>query len=581
MAEIDRGDAIRRPSDSTLTARTLRRGQESVLQAQPQVLDQLRQSSPVIAVVVERKNLGSDRKPLFDLLLSVNNQVVQARSERPLPPGTVLSIEVTANNTLKVLPNPEPGQLNRMMQASLNFWQAHTLPRVHATQLPDLPDASARQLLANDYPALRPLLNWLNQAPQLSGATVARWVQEFLPLNTQPATLTQAAPGTHPNRRSTDPQPAPPIGNRTGIATPSPAPDFALRTLVAALQAGSPGILALAAKPNAVSAPANTPATLGPNPATLINQPPGNAAGGSPALPTPSMTPITSTVNSSGPGARLPGQELPASALGALLKTEPAPASVTLNVGSVTTQAIKPEWSPLPQPGNESGRVPIEIRLGQWLGLIEERIHQHPSSLQQSLTQRAQQLLNTGAGDYARQASAAPQRQGGSPAEELQPLLQLRNWAEAVQGKTQNNAIQQALATLAQGDQPNVQQLSIPLIWLGPSAWVNLEWWQEKERKKEKEDDSRGKRLWRFRLFFELAPLAPLCADLVWEPDNTHLTFWSQDQNTLAFLNENLDTLEQWTEGLGEREVVTRHGMPRKKSTPDPEQFKPLVDIRT
>jgi len=163
-------------------------------------------------------------------------------------------------------------------------------------------------------------------------------------------------------------------------------------------------------------------------------------------------------------------------------------------------------------------------------------------------------------------------------------LLQLRNWLEAVQGKTQNNAIQQTLSALTQGgDGPNqpVQQLSIPLIWMGPSSWANLEWWQEQASDAEQDSGAGGKRLWRFRLFFELEPLAPLCADLVWEPQKTDLTFWSEDRNTLAFLNSHLGTLEQWPEGLGERQLHTRHGMPRKKSTPEADDFKPLVDVHT
>ncbi len=241
---------------------------------------------------------------------------------------------------------------------------------------------------------------------------------------------------------------------------------------------------------------------------------------------------------------------------------------------------------PAGAPGQASGEqrqpVPLEVRLSQWLAVLDSRIQQHPASLQQALAQQAQRLLNTPSPGYApgvtvqNQAGSAPIKQ-----DDLQPLLQLRTLLESMQGKTQNNAIQQALGSLANPDAPPVQQLSIPLLWLGPNHWLNMEWWQEKPDSDDTEAAAAQKHPFRFRLFFELTPLAPLCADLHWTPDHTDVIFWSQDQGTLGIINSHLDTLEQWTQGLGERALQTRHGMPPKKTTPEPDQFKPLVDIRT
>ncbi|GGX75623.1 flagellar hook-length control protein FliK [Saccharospirillum salsuginis] len=585
---IDRGDAIRRPLDSTLATRPLHRGGDGIVQLPSQALEQLRQSSPAIAVVVEQANLGTREKPLFEVLLQLNNQWVRARSDRPFEPGTVLLVEAARGNEIRVLPNPEPQQLNRMIQASLSFWQAHTLPRVQATQLPTVPNTQALTQLAAEQPALRPLVQWLNQTPPLTTRAVAQWMQEFLPMpqavgRSPLPPIPPEAGWSRPGAGSVasvggtqTPATSTTVPQQTGPVRP-PDPVIGLqRPLSALIQATQPAsnrpslaaLLPTAATTTSPPAanPANTPS------AVPAGRPVPLQAIGSPVQVVPVIKEVMQALASqplqSAPTALQPPAAPPLPTL-----TPAAPAS------GQTTQ-----WAPLPSTDGQTGRVPIEIRLAQWINLLNDRISQHPASLQQSLAQRAQQILNTQADAYPT-PSATGQAQaaaGRSTTEDMQPLLQLRNLLDAFQGKTQNNAIQQALSTFNQPDTPQIQQLSIPLIWLGPSAWMNMEWWQERRKDaSDKDEASKGKRLWRFRLFFELDPLAPLCADLVWEPGQTDVTFWSEDQNTLTFLNRHLDTLEEWTEGLGERRLHTRHGMPKKKTTPNPDEFKPLVDVRT
>lgn len=673
MAGIDRSDTIRRPVDSTLSTRTAHRGGEGLLQPQPQadVIAQLRRSAPAIAVVVEQRNLGSAQKPLFEVLLSMNDQWVRAQSNRPFQPGTVLLVEATPDDQIRVLPKPEPAQLNRMMQASLNFWQAHTLPRVHATELPPLPDPQSRQQLANDQPALRPLLDWLSQKPVLNARNLAAWVREFMPLTPpgrQPslpppnsaaeplpvriglgnnaaaqwpligASGTPQAPPTAPSQAANAPaattsQSTTGVPQTTQTTTAERSWPSPLRELVALIRALQPPphqpvrLLAVSTANNgqwqlspAPTAPPLTPVTTANRPVPItvsaVLTPPATT-GQAPAPPT---VPGSGAATTSQPQtlslirlidvSQLPTIQRPvlstptlpepnlASAPAALRPNPPSSLAVSALPLVATPDSPPPAqtepWQRLPASTGQTDRLPLEMRLAQWLLLIDARIRQHPASLQQSLAQRAAQMLQAGDTHYGLDkpppAPPLPRVQGGgvNPASaqannELQPLLQLRNWLEAVQGKTQNNAIQQTLSALAQGggDGQTVQQLSIPLVWMGPAAWANLEWWQESADQEGEDARAGGKRLWRFRLFFELEPLAPLCADLVWEPQQTDLTFWSEDRNTLAFLNRHLDTLESWTEGLGERELHTRHGMPRKKSTPEPEAFKPLVDIRT
>lgn len=640
MAGIDRSDAIKRPTDSTLAPRTLDRGSESVVRVRPDSLDALRPSLPALAVVVEQTVMGSRDKPLYDLVLSLNQQWVRVQSERAFPPGTVLMVEATPENQLRVLPQVDAAQLNRMMQASLQFWQAHSLPRAHTTQMPAPPAFPALQSLAGDAPQLQALVQWLSQKPVLSARSIAQWMQAFSPmarlqppvnnLSTTPVLPAQLSPSANPAAAQVSAQPAnatSPLKPETlsslfraiatlnssgGLAsggvmgTASTAPNPGATAMLVPLPAGAPTLPAgtVLVMPVSAGRAQTLPASQG---SVATSPQPAVASAAAPATQRIAvvMTPLSPAALQSaisGLGTAGSGNALhPATAAGSgtipgvTAAATPGQAGTEPGVANPTATPQDPLLAPtrfatLPSPAGIPGpassdrqqAVPLEIRLSQWLAVLDSRIQQHPASLQQALAQQAQRLLATPAPGYA--PGVTVQNQGAATAtgqDDLQPLLQLRTLLESLQGKTQNNAIQQALGALANPEAPPVQQLSIPLLWLGPNHWLNMEWWQETPEDDEAQSEAAGGRPFRFRLFFELPPLAPLCADLHWTRDHTDVIFWSQDQGTLGIINQHLDTLQQWTQGLGEREMHTRHGMPPKKTTPEPDQFKPLVDVRT
>lgn len=590
---IERGDAIRRPVDNTLATREVHRGVSGMPVAQAEVLAQVRQQSPVLAVVVEQTALGSAQKPLFDLLLKVNDQWLQARTEQSFKPGTVLMIEAGPGNQLLALSRPDAAQLQQMMQASLSFWQAHTLPRVHPTELPPVPAPAVLNTLAQQHPNLAPLVQWLNQRSAPDSANLMRWVASFQPLGTERAPVSPTQSGA--------------VGQLPG------QPTITALTAGTPVAASSPGV-GVAVPPPGASPPAPLPPLPGaqPLPQAISNT---NAA----SEPGSTLKPMVSAALSNAP-VLLQGNALLAAQSN--LQTHPLPtrAQAVLNQALMGTslpaaEAVKavdpnsvptgaqssargepasnptaPIWRDLVSPPGASVKstannpLPMEIRLGQWLAQIEQAVRQQPATVQEALAIKARQLLT--ANDIARPSQplniTQPQASGqAARTETLEPLLQLRQLLEGVQAKVQNNAIQQSLSTLTQPDMPQVQQLSIPLIWLGVAAWANLEWWQEKRERKDEQNRRSGDRMWRFRLFLELKPLAPLCADLSWHNHEAQVIFWSQDPGTLNMLNQHMDQLTAWTEGLGERQFSTRHGMPPKKTTPKSDDFQPLVDVRT
>jgi len=76
--------------------------------------------------------------------------------------------------------------------------------------------------------------------------------------------------------------------------------------------------------------------------------------------------------------------------------------------------------------------------------------------------------------------------------------------------------------------------------------------------------------------------MADICADIDWGGAATQLTFWSEDAATLSHLNTLLPKLESWTAGLGERNITTKHGMPKKMNADrQKEKDNHLVDIHT
>ena len=225
--------------------------------------------------------------------------------------------------------------------------------------------------------------------------------------------------------------------------------------------------------------------------------------------------------------------------------------------------------------------VPLEIKLGQWLGLMDDTIKAKPEQLNNQQITRATALIQ----QSLEQASKIPLESGQNipSSKDDSPLLALRSWLEASQARIQNSAILGASAQWSAPDQPTVQQMQLPLIWLGLTSWADIEWWQEQHRNTANADkDARARRRWRMKVYLSLAPMSDICADIDWGGDATQLTFWSEDAATLSHLNTLLPKLESWTAGLGERNITTKHGMPKKMNADrQKEKDNHLVDIHT
>ncbi|MFT4674728.1 MAG: hypothetical protein ACI9K8_000458 [Reinekea sp.] len=234
-----------------------------------------------------------------------------------------------------------------------------------------------------------------------------------------------------------------------------------------------------------------------------------------------------------------------------------------------------------PTLAGSSLEVPLEIKLGQWLGLMDDTIKAAPDQLKSQLKQQATVLMQQSSKIRAQGPLEAGQNTPLS--KDDTPLLELRSWLEACQARIQNSAILGASAQWSAPDQPTVQQMQLPLIWLGLTSWADIEWWQEQRQNTANADkDARARRRWRMKVYLSLAPMADICADIDWGGDTTQLTFWSEDAATLSHLNTLLPMLESWTAGLGERNITTKHGMPKKMNADQQkEKDNHLVDIHT
>lgn len=254
-----------------------------------------------------------------------------------------------------------------------------------------------------------------------------------------------------------------------------------------------------------------------------------------------------------------------------------------------SSDVAQPQFRSLPPtPGAEgftSRTLPLEVRLSMWLSQIDQTIQRQPVPLQQQVQAKAQSLLNTLSQSPIIAGPAASAGTGQTDSSREEPaLLALRNWLDATQARLQLNTVQLATHQVAQPEPP-VQQMQLPLIWLGLTGWADMEWWQERpknEHDKKKERKAKQSR-WRMKIYLTLEPLSKVCADLDWSVDHTQLTLWSEDAATLNHLNQLLPTLNQWTDGLGERQLSTKHGMPAKRSAPTEEESAShhLVDIKT
>jgi hypothetical protein len=292
------------------------------------------------------------------------------------------------------------------------------------------------------------------------------------------------------------------------------------------------------------------------------------------ALPTP-LTNTQSQVNLPASGNEQPSSKIQVHS-NASITIEPRLARAN------STESLQTISAPVISNQSES-RIPPELTVGLWLKEVDKYIAQSPPHLHAQLKQKAAELLQQTLNSDTKITHSPLTTASKSTEKEELPLIALRSWLDATQARLQNAAINNAMH---QWNFPDtiVQQMQLPLIWLGLTGWADIEWWQEKPNRKDSEKKTaKEKRRWRLRVFLTLDPLAQTCADIDWSNDMTNITFWSEDTATLAHLNQLLPTLDTWTQGLGEKSLTTKHGMPKKASesnqTSNSEHH--LVDIRT
>lgn len=287
----------------------------------------------------------------------------------------------------------------------------------------------------------------------------------------------------------------------------------------------------------------------------------------------------------------------PTESAGLLARNNEATASTTTNsatpnaaiqtagssqAGSVNT--VPPLFRFLSMPATNHQGLPLEIKSAAWLSTLQQVIDQSPAALKTQLKTLASELLTQQPAQSFNTSVANTTSSAGAQEGDANTLLALRNWLESLQTRLQSQAIQTLQHQWVAPDQPTLQQSQIPLHWMGLSGWVDMEWWQERDEnhKDANEQTDKVPQLWRMKLYFTLEPLAPVCADILWSNIATELTFWCEDAATLNHLNQLLPTLTSWTEGLGEQNIQTKHGMPPKKAAANhPTENDHLVDIRT
>ena len=228
--------------------------------------------------------------------------------------------------------------------------------------------------------------------------------------------------------------------------------------------------------------------------------------------------------------------------------------------------------------------LPVEARLSSWLSEIRNAIQQSPAATQASIKQQAEQFLQHPQPNPIltnSEVRKAVKRGETTTDNTEQSLLQLRAAVETTLARLQHAAIQTAAQQWSTPDQPVFHQ-HLPLIWLGLTHWADIEWWQEQKRQNQaQEKKAQAANTFKMRIFLTLEPLSEFCAELEKTRHITQLTFWTEDQATLAHLHALMPKLEQWTEGLGERQLQTKHGLPKRKTRSEsPSNEQHLVDTR-
>lgn len=622
-------EGIRLPSDTTVASQKVHRGSQARdTQITPATPKEVATPQTLITVVLQTKPLiEGSRSGLFELLLQndpKSEPPIRLQSDTRIAPGTSLLLELDDQGVYRPIERPSRAQLTQMIQLELDFWRAHLLPKADQRSFPPTPEAAALTRIGNQWPELKPLTEWLTQRPEtITGREMQRWFRETSPLShLRNWQLTPSTQETSARQRTTPtadvsrvlPLPSPiaaqhpalnyPIGTRVNI---NPLPPNGLAPATAQTdRTSNPSVLTFAGRVfTLTTAPLTQPVSpvvfhdsVTPIRATLAwpsllstatttatpttqNQP-SNLSTQAPTGSVSTGTPATSVTPVPVHFALTPVRSADHQPALQLIAQVPQPITSTDTGSRAPLQTL-----PLPRnlellPQRRDGELPIEMKLGLWLQQLDKTVAQHPATLQSQMQGKAEEILRNM--ELTRSTPDAVTRPSTDAASDNDaPLLALRNLLDSTLARIQNNAIQTAAQQVTQPDQP-VQQMQLPLIWLGLTSWADIEWWQErpKKDKKQKDQDESRRRRWRMKIYLTLTPLGQVCADLDWGPDQTQLTFWSEDPATLNHLNQLLPTLNQWTEGLGERNLSTKHGMPsRRQNHRDDEPSHHLVDIKT
>lgn len=579
--------------------------------------------SPLLTVVLETNTLIEGRKEsLYELVLQNDPKSappVRLNADTLIPPGTSLLLVKDENGYYQPVEKPTLEQLSKLIQLELNYQRAHLLPKFDIASRQQLPAATTNEL-ASQFPALKPLLNWFTQTTIVTSPTVIQQLfQQFSGLSTirewpavnQTATLATSEKQTQ-NLSSQSINPA-----LTSSSTPSSTSNAAqssqmnsnlLITAALTKQLTADTLTVNSQNQSAVqpNRRSNEPFNIGVSNIRPLPEQPSLVARlvnvvEKPLLITSPIAinrPTTLNLIEHGSAANAPQTPL----LSKNQTTQAVLNHVSLNTQQTETMfavsnnlfAPKPQSTPTPtiealtSPTPERPLAPsqiqrpLEIVLSQWLQKIDTLISNNPNLAQAQLVQNAKDLLKTQnlPNDAIEQLLSKTTNEKSE-----EPLLALRAAIESIQARIQHSLVQTASYQWAVPDQPAIQHAQLPLIWLGLTAWADVEWWKEKPKHKKQgtsKDEKKQQQRWRMKLYLTLPPLSEVCADIDWQSEHSQVTFWSEDRQTLAQMNQHLPTLNSWTADLGERTLQTKHGMPKRSSqaNTNPESHH-LVDIRT
>ncbi|WP_377363108.1 hypothetical protein [Reinekea marina] len=644
-------DGIKLPSDTTVASQGVRRNASAPLESTQRPVNSYDRPppNPLATIVLQSKPIIDGQKGgLFQLILQndpKSEPPIKVVADSNIKPGTPLLLELDENGQYQPADRLTQAQITKLVTLELEFWQAHLYPKAAVKTSPTLPSSQALEVLAKNYPELKPLVQWLTQRPsQLTGQQIQKWLQEFSPLSSlrentsvrsgkafnvaasgasgsaphsstvkspnsflgsnlfQPARPTQpVTTGVHSNAPL---QPLTTASPFTGQIQ-QPSEKHPTLTLIGKIPFGAHADTAAKNIAPTITSSQETPLLhrnesiqsaairakqLTPMIGLSAKAMPTNIAQ---LLLTPKTTSVATFTQQAtqAPGTPKGVNENLGNSAQALTASLPSPTQQTnirssafavfkqMSSGLLSTQAhsLKPSQSILPKPVTEL----IEVKLSQWIGLIEQTQTKTQADLSQLLKSKASALINEG--QSAAEKIQIDPKLLQSQSTKDDPLSQLRSWLESAQAKVFHQAVQSAATQWQLPELPPVQQLQLPLIWLGLTSWADIEWWQEKKKNQASQEKEERDRRWRMRIYLNIDPLSEFCADIDWHSNDTQLIFWSEDAATLSHLNQLIPTLTSWTQGLSNESVIqTRHGMPKRVSKQQLQRTNHhLVDIKT